>query len=227
MNEDQNAEEKGISYRYVNMKAFEQCFSLSVKSQIACADIILLNKVDIAGHDDVVELERRVRSINPAASVHRTSKAVIDVGLVIGIDAYAAKPPNIEPQQQACDDHSHAHGPHDHSRSTHEDVTSIVQACPILGAERSSALDQWIRMALWEGVVIDASGEKHSVEILRCKGLYALEGGQRFVLQGVRNLYDVTPHNGEETEGQEDGKLVFIGRGLNDEVRGSLRNVLY
>lgn len=91
--------------------------------------------------------------------------------------------------------------------------------------ERTKALDQWIQTALWEGVV-DVEGEKHAVEIIRCKGLYSLDGGSKFVLQGVRELYDIIPHNGEEAEGQ-DGKLVFIGRGLDGNVRKSLRHVLY
>ena len=187
----------------------------------------MLNKVDLVDQDAVERLERRVRDVNPTASVHRTSRAAIDLKFVIGVDAYATKPFISEPFEEYHDVHEHPHGTRGHARTSHEGVSSIQLHCPVLTAERTGLLDEWIRMALWEGVVVDADGKKHTVEVLRCKGLYAVEGGQQFVLQGVRNLYEVVPCKGNEPSELEEGKLVFIGRGMDDYVRTSLCRVLY
>src|SRR5258705_11363818 len=41
------------------------------KNQIAFADVIILNKTDLAGADEVSEIEARIRAINPYAKLHR------------------------------------------------------------------------------------------------------------------------------------------------------------
>jgi G3E family GTPase len=170
--------------------------------QIACADVILLNKIDLAEPDTADRLEKRIRGMNPTASLYRTSKAGIDIKHVIGIDAYAAKTPFVSPSndEETCNrDHSITDHSHDR-KSSHGGVSSIQVSCPPLNLEQAQRLDEWIRTALWEGSVEEGSGTKHDVEILRCKGLYSMIGqeGKRFVLQGVRNLYDISELIGKE-----------------------------
>lgn len=84
-------------------------------------------------------------------------------------------------------------------------------------------LDEWIRTVLWEGHLPDIS--EHKVEILRCKGICVSDDGQQHILQGVRELYELTDLDASDSP--DEGKLVFIGRGLSDDVRRSLLNVLY
>jgi G3E family GTPase len=59
----------------------------SVK-QIAFADVILLNKVDLASPAELDGLEERIRGINAVASVQRTRDCDVDLGKVLDIGGF-------------------------------------------------------------------------------------------------------------------------------------------
>ena len=190
--------------------------------------------------------------MNPSAPIYRTVKGEVDLGLVIGIEAYSAKldlglrtrtgtgtgigigaGPSGEGERSHNHGGEHEHGDgcgnceHEHKGGTsHDGVSSIQVTCPPLSASRAQKLDEWIRAALWEGEILGGGGEK--VEVLRCKGVYSVESGERYVLQGVRNLYEITrvEEGGEVVGVPEEGKLVFIGKGVGEEARRSLEKVL-
>ena len=64
-------------------------------------------------------------------------------------------------------------------------------------------------------------------EIHRLKGRIHVRDGKVLLLQGVRNVYELTEGNGGEGEGRGDSKLVLIGRGVEQEAfRESLLAVL-
>ena len=44
------------------------------KNQIAFADVILLNKVDLVSDGELADVEARIRAINPYARLHHTTK---------------------------------------------------------------------------------------------------------------------------------------------------------
>src|SRR5262245_50161645 len=56
-----------------------------VQEQIAFADVVLLNKTDLATPEELDELERRVRSMNTQARVYRTAHGVIDLDKVLRV----------------------------------------------------------------------------------------------------------------------------------------------
>ena len=56
-----------------------------VKEQIAFADAILLNKVDLVSNSDLDQLEARIHSMNSAAKIHRTQNSIIDMDKVLGL----------------------------------------------------------------------------------------------------------------------------------------------
>lgn len=70
-------------YRYAGSICLVDCTTfldyvdvlLPIEHQIAAADVILLNKTDIAGPDVITEVENRVKEINPVAHVLRTTHA--------------------------------------------------------------------------------------------------------------------------------------------------------
>jgi hypothetical protein len=57
--------------------------------------------------------------------------------------------------------------------------------------------------------------------------MFGTQSGQTYVLQGVRNLYELEPLVGDDIGLPEHGKLVFIGKGLDDSVRKSLESIIY
>ncbi|KAJ7601101.1 cobW-domain-containing protein [Mycena floridula] len=192
--------------------------------QVAGADVILINKVDLTSPTELLELEKVLTKINPAASTYQTVRGEIDLKHIMGISAYSAAPrfKSLEPVH-----HDHSDGsPHDHSEEpTHYElrgISSLQVTCPVLSDARLELLDQWIRTVLWENRLPDAA-DTEELQILRCKGLFTKENGDRYILQGVRNMYEITKVEGEEALGVPDlGKLVLIGKGLNDIVRQSL-----
>jgi G3E family GTPase len=97
--------------------------------------------------------------------------------------------------------------------------------CPVLSRNQAEQLDEWIRTLLWEGKTSDVP--EHQVEVLRCKGIYTTEDGQQHLLQGVREMYEITDLPTEGDEPSKEGKLVFIGRGLTDDVKHSLVKLLH
>ncbi|TFK48676.1 CobW domain-containing protein [Heliocybe sulcata] len=194
--------------------------------QVASADVVLLNKSDLASPSLLSETEALIRKVNPAVTVHRTVRAEVDLGKIVGIDAYASR-------VSAPDHHAHEHDDgceheHDHAGPTHYEVrgiSSLQVPVPPLSPERFEKLDEWIRTVLWEGT-LPSSQAHSSLEVLRCKGMFKTTAGKTYVLQGVRSIYDIAEVEEGEGVGQgEVGKLVFIGKGLGEDVRKSLAAV--
>jgi G3E family GTPase len=58
------------------------------KEQVAFADVILLNKIDLVAPSEVDRLEARIRGMNPAARIYRTENAAIDVARVLNVGGF-------------------------------------------------------------------------------------------------------------------------------------------
>ncbi|KAI0826873.1 cobW-domain-containing protein [Trametes gibbosa] len=206
--------------------------------QIAAADIILLNKVDLVSSSEANATEAVIRGVNPAASVYRTVRGEVDLGLIMGVDAYASRQFLNETRKIAeppCSNgHAHDHNrthehEHDHAAApTHYElrgISSLQIDLPTLSSEQLDRLDEWIRNVLWEKRPPNWPNEVHlPIEVLRCKGIFTTVDRCLHVLQGVRNLYEIAQVEiGEEGLGLPDmGKLVLIGKRLDEDVRRSV-----
>jgi len=62
--------------------------SQEAKEQIAFADVILLNKIDLVATEDIERLEARLHAMNAAAKIHRTKDAVVDLETVLNVGAF-------------------------------------------------------------------------------------------------------------------------------------------
>ena len=58
------------------------------KNQIAFADVVLLNKVDLVTPEDLDAVEARIRSINPTARIHRTVNCQVPIADVLDQNAF-------------------------------------------------------------------------------------------------------------------------------------------
>ncbi|KAJ7069919.1 CobW/HypB/UreG, nucleotide-binding domain-containing protein [Mycena amicta] len=196
--------------------------------QIAGADILLLNKVDLASPESVEETVAVLQGLNPAAPVYRTVRGEVEIKRLLGVHAYAAPPAFSSPPK---DDHDHDEPGHEHPpEPTHYElrgISSLLVTVPVLSSSQLNALDEWVRTVLWEQRLPgepETASEKTELSILRCKGLFVLDSGSQYVLQGVRSMYEIT--EAEDAIGLPDaGKLVLIGTGLGGPVRESLVNV--
>lgn len=214
------------------MKYNINCYADRCYSQIACADVVLLNKVDLVDEEGVSRLQRKIGACNPVAPVFRTIRGQIDLNHVIGLKAYSTRPfiqkmALLSKEYDLLSSHDHSDPDHVHlegdRQPSHLGFTSIQVSCPALTVAQTVKLDEWIRTVLWEGHIPDE--DQHEVEVLRCKGVYALQGGTLYVLQGVRNMYEISEVEESDIGIPDEGKLVFIGKSLDDIVRKSLLNV--
>jgi G3E family GTPase len=197
--------------------------------QVACSDVILINKTDLASEVQISTLEGMVHGINPLVTTHRTTQSNIDLGLVMNLNAYASRiPPSSVPETGRHHDHvdGKCPDPESHPKSTHytiRGISSILVPVPVLPAAKVEILDEWIRSVLWEHRLPN-EGDAGGLDVLRCKGMFRTDAGEVYVLQGVREMYDLSPAESTvDSDGVgEIGKLVFIGKGLDDRVRSSL-----
>src|SRR6187401_3676382 len=89
------------------------------KNQIAFADVILLNKIDLVTPAELREVEARIRAINPYAKLHKTERSQIALSEILGRNAFDLdRILDIEPAFLHADDHDHGHH-HDHGHDHH------------------------------------------------------------------------------------------------------------
>jgi G3E family GTPase len=176
------------------------------QEQIAFADVILLNKIDLVDPDTVDELERRIRSMNAMTKIHRTRNAAIEMDDLLGVKAFDLKRAlEIDPEFLGEDTHQHD-----------ETIGSVAIVEP--GAIDGQRLDKWL------GVLLQSKGP----DIFRMKGIINVKGeNHRYVFQGVHMLFDGTrdrPWRANETRKNE---LVFIGRNLDEtQLKAEFRKCL-
>jgi G3E family GTPase len=69
------------------------------QEQIAFADVIVLNKIDLVGPPELEALERRIRTLNGAARVHRVQHAAVPIEEVVGVGGFdLARGMEIKPE---------------------------------------------------------------------------------------------------------------------------------
>jgi G3E family GTPase len=209
------------------------------KNQIAFADVILLNKVDLVSPEQLREVEARIRAINPYAKLHKTVKASIPINEVLGRNAFDLdRILEIEPAFLTADDHDHDHdhtGPdcdhpshkhdhdHGHSHTAHshgglkhyhdEDMQSVALEIP--GDVDPEKFMPWINDYV----------QTEGPHILRSKGILAFKGEpKRFVFQGVHMVLDGDLQRAWHQDEKRTSKIVFIGRELKrDEIEKGFR----
>ncbi|KAM0751553.1 cobW-domain-containing protein [Meredithblackwellia eburnea MCA 4105] len=241
--------------------------------QVASADVILLNKVDLVPRTSLPEVEDAIKSVNSTALLHQTTKSVVDLDSILNLNIYATSSAPVVSTSLApfrngaltsdlckdCGDSSHSHASHNHSESSGNqrhvhDIGTVTIPLPILSPllstgpadssysplpseplspSSSTKFETILRNLLWDGLLpsltspalpppttttaIDkTSTTAPEFDILRTKAFIRTTDGQCWILQGVREVFDLTPvPAGVSSEGIMP-KLILIGRGLQD-----------
>ena len=215
------------------------------EDQVAFADVIILNKTDLVGPEQLAEVEATVRQLNPYAVIHRTQRSQVPLGAILDRGAFdlerilSLDPHFLDAGEDHvcgpdCDHdhhhhegdghahhdhdhgHGHDHGHHDHGHHRHAtDVSSISLKGGDVDPER---------FIKWIGDVTQAEGPN----ILRLKGIMAFAGEpKRYVVQGVHMIVEGDlQRDWREGEARE-SRLVFIGRHLKrDELEAGFNACL-
>jgi len=163
--------------------------STEAREQIAFADMVLLNKMDLINPEDLPELEYKIRNLNGAARICQTRNSDVDIGAVLGLRSLA-----LEIKSQDHDDH------HRHT----EDISTASIVVP--GDLDGLKVSQWFRELIAES----------GANIMRMKGILNLRNDpDQFVFQGVHLLFEGRPGRPWAPGEERINRLVFIGRDLN------------
>ena len=168
--------------------------------QIAFADRIMLNKIDLVSEEELKEVESKIKSINRFAPMYHTENSIIDPANLINIGSF-----DIEKTLEMDPEFLDTEAEHEHD----ERVTST--SSKFEGALNVNKLERWI------GELMRDKGE----DLFRYKGVLAVKGmDKKFVFQGVHMLFgggfssEVAPWKEGETR---ECRFVFIGRDLDQE----------
>ncbi len=208
--------------------------SKEVTEQIAFADVILLNKTDLATPAELDKLEHRIRHINSVAKVYRTNRGVVDMDKILNVggfnlDRVLEFEPEFLKEEKHEHHHEHEHGEHcaedcghdhhHHGKDEHrhdEEVTSV--GLVVEGNLQIKKFNEWISKLL----------ETKGQDIYRMKGILSIKGDpNRHVFQGVHMQLDAEPSKPWAAGEARVNKLVFIGKNLNrDELTGGFKSCL-
>lgn len=186
--------------------------------QIAFADVILLNKTDLVSKDELSDVERRIRALNPTAQLHRMTRGDIALDAILGLHAFELdRITEIDPHflpDHACDDacahhHDHEHEHHTHDHHAHDHVAAAGIGSVALATDKlvdPQKLLPWLR---------DLTQER-GPDILRFKGIFAFpDESARFVVQGVHMIVEGDTQRAWREDEPRTSRLVFIGRNLD------------
>ncbi|WWC88481.1 uncharacterized protein L201_003392 [Kwoniella dendrophila CBS 6074] len=202
------------------------------QKQVACADVILLNKLDLVTKDQMKEVESTIRTINPTLKVHHTTHSRMPLSDLFNLRAFS-DPTAITSAQQQDDDHVNEHK-HDGEECSHPShikteshtngIKTVLIPLPLLNQEQYLRLNEFLESLLWESKILPSKSP--SPEILRSKGYILLEDGREYVLQGVADLFELKElpdiSNQAGTSDDNNGKVVFIGKGVGEEIKNAL-----
>ncbi|XP_026381176.1 COBW domain-containing protein 1 [Papaver somniferum] len=179
--------------------------------QIAFADVIILNKVDLVSNEAsgpvasrvIEELEKEIRNINSLAEIIHSVKCEVNLSKILDRKAYDAKQlAHLETLLKETE-----------SLSTSNIHDSNVRTLCIT-EHRQVDLDKvrlWLEEILWE--------KKYNMDVYRCKGVLDVQNSaQLHTIQAVREIYEIVPARRWQEKEERVVKIVFIGRNLDEVI---------
>ena len=168
--------------------------SAEAAAQIAFADVILLNKIDLVNTSELTAVEARIRAINAIAPIIRSEKSNVAIEAVLERKAFDLnRILALDPDFLDSDEHEH-----------NEEISSMSFTV-------SRPIDPQ-KFNGWIGALLNAKG----ADLLRTKGILDYTGeDRRFAFQAVHMIAD-GDFIGPWKEGEKrQSRIVFIGRDLN------------
>ncbi|KAK6912255.1 Cobalamin (vitamin B12) biosynthesis CobW-like, C-terminal [Dillenia turbinata] len=200
--------------------------------QIAYADRIIVNKIDLVEEPQVSNLVQRIKSINRIAHLKQAEFGQVDLDYVLGIGGFdleriesAVSAEDSEEDHDGHDhDHEHCHDhdrhqdhhhehehkhEHDHHQHSHDHTHDPGVSSVSIVCEGSLDLE---KANIWLGTLL----LERSDEIYRMKGLLSVQGmNERFVFQGVHDIFQGSPDRLWGPNEPRVNKIVFIGKNLD------------
>ena len=169
--------------------------------QLAFADRIMLNKIDLVSEEEIEGVTSKIKSINKTAPIYHTENSLIGPANLINIGAF-----DLDRTLEMDPEFLDTEAEHEHDSR----VTST--SSKFVGELNVNKLQAWI------GKLMREQGE----DLFRYKGVLSVKGmDAKYVFQGVHMLFsgDFQENIGlwKEDEVRE-CRFVFIGRNLDHEA---------
>ncbi|KAI1947557.1 hypothetical protein LOZ57_003288 [Ophidiomyces ophidiicola] len=176
--------------------------------QISHADVIILNKSDLVSSEKLEQVQQRITGINGVAKIHITdhSKVPQIEGALLELHAYdnLAKIDFTEKGQSQLD----------------PSISTLAFTIPDIPESKLTVVDEWLRSIMWDQRLPSSSNvktEENSTpefELHRLKAIIRLTDGITRIVQGVRDIFEISVADRETPPSVDSSKFVLIGRGL-------------
>jgi G3E family GTPase len=165
--------------------------------QIALADLIILNKLDLLSVEEKKRVRERILQLNSRAPLLEAIQSEVSIVDLFHKYSFKHLPENFLTESDGHDEHEHYL----------DGISSVVV--------RSDTPIEIDKLYAWLGEVI----EHCEPDLLRYKGIVFTNEyeGKRAILQGVHTLYTLNPDREWKEGEKKETKLVFIGRNLDEE----------
>ncbi|CAL5359445.1 unnamed protein product [Camellia sinensis] len=156
--------------------------------QIAYADRIILNKIDLVTEAELESLTNRIKRINGMAQIKLANYGVVDMDFVLGVGGY-----DLERKHHKGHHHDHKHD-------------SAVSSVSIVSEDTLDLdeVDDWLER------IIEEKGD----DLYRMKGVLSVNGSDECF--SVQSSLDGCPGKAWGPDEKRINKLVFIGRNLDE-----------
>ena len=163
--------------------------------QVAFADRLLVNKIDLVTEEDLKRVEARLKTINAFAPIVRSEQSKVSVDSVLNIKGFDLKR-TLEMDPEFLDTNA---------EHVHDESISSLSICA----------DGDVHMMLVNEFISDVLRNLGN-DIFRMKGVLAIAGSpEKFVYQGVHMIFDGEFQGEWESGETRCSKLIFIGKNLD------------
>jgi len=178
--------------------------SETAREQVSMADFILLNKTDLVDEPHMAALEKKVREMNPHASLFRTNQSQANLKELLDMNAF-----NLDRKLEIDPDFLN-----ELQQRHHHDITSF-----------SFEFEKPFNIEALELFVQELSEKER---IYRSKGFLSIAGNpRRAIFHGVNNRFTLMWDRLWEKDEKRSSQLVFIGKELQEQrVRAELEKCL-
>lgn len=168
------------------------------REQIAFADTVIVNKIDLVDIAERAEIERQVRVLNPTAILVNASRCLVAVDTLLGVRRFSL-PTVLDLEPHLLD----ANAVHDHAHDKSIRSCSVTATQPLDAA----CFTRWVNRLI----------QAHGPQLMRMKGILDLEGEpRRFHFHSVHMLLEASPGAVWHASEARTSRIVFIGRDLDE-----------
>ena len=166
--------------------------------QVAFADRMILNKTDLVTEDDLVRVEKRLKSMNSSAGIIRTERSAVSVDNILDIRAFDLKK-TVEMDPEFLNTENE----HEHDATVSS--VSVVEKRPL----DLDAIQRWFNYLL----------VNKGSDLYRMKGfLNVANAEERFMFQAVHMIFNGNFDEPWQADETRESRFVFIGKNLDHDA---------